>query len=241
MPLLYRVPKQYVCSWSVCVLHDRCMFSSPLNTHRVHGMLFLELPLHICSVHCRLSCSCNGWVLNRTAVPEEASSRLVANHLGPCSIQSHLDLVIADQSNSVALIQLWPWRLARFLCSFRAACVGGTFSSDLDFLVNNSFLALLISKTSLVLSYMRITNLSICDCAFSVRFPCILVSSSKASVTSGYTFHVSQAVFSPLPPNADTVSHPVKAWKMGRTVDFRGSIVWEISWTAIYLKLGPFP
>ena len=45
-------------------------------------------------------------------------------------------------------------------------------------------------------------------------------SSSSAPVSSGNEFPVAQAVFFPCPTNADTVSHPVSAWSIGRASDF---------------------
>ena len=50
----------------------------------------------------------------------------------------------------------------------------------------------------------------------------MFTNSSKASVTSGYTFH--HMLFSSIPihVNDDTLSQPVKAWKNGSAADFLG-------------------
>jgi hypothetical protein len=63
----------------------------------------------------------------------------------------------------------------------------------------------------------------------------------KASVTSGYSFHVSVAVFLPLPPKQETVSHPVNAWKNGSDQERCFPRVRAISWAAIYLRCVPDP
>ena len=54
--------------------------------------------------------------------------------------------------------------------------------------------------------------------------PCMNSRSSNAAVTSGNTFYVFQAVFLPLPPNEDMVSHPVNAWKTWRVAQTLGYI-----------------
>jgi len=63
--------------------------------------------------------------------------------------------------------------------------------------------------------YSRFTNLSMMCMVSS----CIVLgaenSSSSASVSSGKTFQMVQAVFLPCPVKLDTVSHHTKAWNIG--------------------------
>ena len=92
-------------------------------------------------------------------------------------------------------------------------------------LVDRCFLASFTAMKSLVRSYISTTNLSSRDIDSSLTSSGMSSSSLKVSVTSGKAAHVSYAVFFPLPENADTVSHPVRAWKMERVVHFLGSIV----------------
>ena len=58
-----------------------------------------------------------------------------------------------------------------------------------------------------------------------------------SAVTLGNNFHVFQAVFLPLPPNEDMVSHPVNAWKTWRVAQSLGYIAAATSWTGMYLKV----
>ena len=44
----------------------------------------------------------------------------------------------------------------------------------------------------------------------------------RALVSTGKEFHVDQAVLFPCPTKAETVSHPVNAWKKGSARDFLG-------------------
>ena len=44
----------------------------------------------------------------------------------------------------------------------------------------------------------------------------------SASVRAGNIAQVSHAVFFPLLANDDVVSHPVRAWNIGKAFDFRG-------------------
>jgi len=104
------------------------------------------------------------------------------------------------------------------MCCLSVSSVGGMFSRLLDFCVNSHFRASLTFSMSLVLSYSSTTNLSNTDITDSLMQSSMRRSCSNAGVTSGKTCHVFQAVFLPLPPNDDTVSHPVKAWNTGRTV-----------------------
>jgi len=48
-------------------------------------------------------------------------------------------------------------------------------------------------------------------------------------VTSSYAFQVSHAVFLPLPPKLDTVSHPVNAWNGGKERHHSGPSALAIS------------
>ena len=57
---------------------------------------------------------------------------------------------------------------------------------------------------------------------------------SNASVTSGNTHYEFQALFLPLPLNAETVSHSVNVWKTGRAIHVLGSVSVTISrWVSI--------
>ena len=52
---------------------------------------------------------------------------------------------------------------------------------------------------------------------------------------------VFQAVFFPLPPNGDTVSFSVRAWKTGIVLRISGPIASTSWWTGMYLKFAPVP
>jgi len=60
-------------------------------------------------------------------------------------------------------------------------------------------------------------------------------------VTPSQAFQVSHAVFLPLPPKLDTLSHPVKAWKNGNPLHLFGPNAAAISWAAKNLKFFPVP
>ena len=68
---------------------------------------------------------------------------------------------------------------------------------------------------ALVRSYISTMKYSSSDIDSSLTSLGMRKSSSKASVTCGNTFQTSKAVFFPLPAKEDTVSHPVRARKMG--------------------------
>ena len=112
--------------------------------------------------------------------------------------------------------QQLAWRDARLMCCWSAACVGRMLSRVLDLCAKSCFLATFTSMMSLVRSYISTTKRSNSYIDSSLTSLGMRNSSSKASITSGNTFQISQAVFFPLPANEDTVSHPVRAWKMGR-------------------------
>ena len=82
----------------------------------------------------------------------------------------------------------------------------GTGYRAIDLSVKSCFQA---SFTS-IMSYINTTKRSSSDNESSLTSLGMHKSSSKASVTSGNTFKISQAVFFPLPANEDTVSHPVR-------------------------------
>ena len=84
------------------------------------------------------------------------------------------------------------------------------------------FLASLTSMMSLVRSYISTMKRSSSDFDSLLTSLGMRKSSSEASITSGNTFQISQAVFFPLPANEDTVLHPVRAWKMGRVAHCLG-------------------
>ena len=79
----------------------------------------------------------------------------------------------------------------------------------LPLFVKRSFLASFMLQRELVLSYNRTVNLSrtakcssVMDCGDRLR-------ARNVGVTSSKVFHVSHAVFFPMVPKEDTVSHPV--------------------------------
>ena len=83
------------------------------------------------------------------------------------------------------------------------------------FLANSSYLALFTAYVSVPRSYIMQTDVSIISISVS-RGECgLLLRWVNTSVASGKTSHVCHADFLPFPRNADTVSHPVKAWKKG--------------------------
>jgi len=104
----------------------------------------------------------------------------------------------------------------RLMCCLSAAWVGWMFSRVLDFCLKSCFLASFTSVLSLVQSYISTTNRSSGNIDPSRTSLGMHRSSSNASFTSGKDVQVFQAVFFPLPANADTVSHPVEACSTGR-------------------------
>ena len=110
------------------------------------------------------------------------------------------------------------------------------FSSDLPLCAKSCLLASFISIVSLVLSYMNTTNLSSHDIDSPLTAEGMRSSSMNASVTSRDT----HTVFFPL-PEKDTVSHPVKAWKMGRLWQYLESIVAISAWIAMHRRCDTVP
>ena len=110
----------------------------------------------------------------------------------------------------------FAWRDACLMCCWSAACVGGMLSRALGLCAKSCFLASFTSLMSLARSYISTTMRSSSDIDSSLTSLGMRNSSSKASVTAGNTFQISQAVFFRLPTNEDTESHPMRAWKMGR-------------------------
>ena len=121
-----------------------------------------------------------------------------------------------------------------------AAWVGGMSSSVLPLCAKSCFLASFISIVSLVLSCMSTTNLSSHDIDSLLTAEGSRSSSMNAPVTSRKALHVAHAVFFPL-PEKDTVSHPVKAWKMERLLQYLESILAISSWIAMFRKCDPVP
>ena len=60
-----------------------------------------------------------------------------------------------------------------------------------------------------------------------------VASCEKADVTAENVDQVFHAFNFPFPAKKDTVSHPVKAWKMARALDFSGPRQVAIAWEAI--------
>ena len=71
----------------------------------------------------------------------------------------------------------------------------------------------------LVLSQIRMTNRSMAHRFSSEILEGVPASSRNVLVTSGMFYHATQAVLFPYPAKKDVVSHPVRAWKMGRDFD----------------------
>ena len=99
----------------------------------------------------------------------------------------------------------------------------------LGFWEKNCFLASFSSMLSLVPSYISTTTHSNSNTDPSLTSLGMHKSSLKALVTSEKDFQVSHSVFFSLPAKADTVSHPVKAWKTGSVKHCVGVIVMTIS------------
>ena len=72
----------------------------------------------------------------------------------------------------------------------------------------------------LVRSYQRMTNRSIVSKWSCLKSSGIDESNPKMAVTDGQMFHKSKADIFLFPEKADTVSHPVKAWKNVRAQHF---------------------
>ena len=113
-------------------------------------------------------------------------------------------------------------------------------SSVLPLCAKSCFLASFVSIVSLVLSHMSTTNLSSHDIDSLLTTEGSRSSSLNASVTSRNALHVAHTVFFPL-PEKDTVSHLVKAWKMGRLLQYLESILAISSWVAMFRKCDPVP
>ncbi|KAK3878934.1 hypothetical protein Pcinc_016476 [Petrolisthes cinctipes] len=141
----------------------------------------------------------------------EASGNVVQRGCQPVAsfIQPQSDGLGNSGFKTRALFQQLAWRHAHLMCCWSAACVGGMLSRALDLCAKSCFLASFTSIMSLVRSYINTTKRSSSDIDSSLTSLGMRKSSSKASVTSGNTFQISQAVFFPLPVNEDTVSHPV--------------------------------
>ena len=121
---------------------------------------------------------------------------------------------------SISKLQLTDWPqihpamyIALFVCSTRAPRVGGIESYDLCFLAKRSSLASLIFDVGLDLSYITMTNISKISWSNWLNSGGYLLSLQNTEVTSGHIFQVCQAVFLPLPLNAETTTQPVNAWK----------------------------
>ena len=109
-------------------------------------------------------------------------------------------------------------RQTLLMCYSNAANVGGRFFGLLDFHINSCFLASLINfhhayVTSVVIHqnhepFQIKADIHVVELLISC---CMSSRSSNAAVTSEKIFHAFQAVFLPLPPNDDVVSHPVNA------------------------------
>ena len=127
----------------------------------------------------------------------------------------------------------WPGTLAGTLYVLLDICLGGR-----DVLKRS---ALMCKELFPGLIYLHcVTNLSSHDIDSSLTAEGSRSSSMNASVTSRNALHVAHTVFFPL-PEKDTVSHPVKAWKMGRVLQYLESILAISSWIAMFRKCDPVP
>ena len=74
----------------------------------------------------------------------------------------------------------------------------------------------------LALSQIRMTNRSMVHRYSSEILEGVPASSSNVLVKSGNCYHTAQAILFPYLAKKDVVSHPVRAWKMGRDFDLNG-------------------
>ena len=111
--------------------------------------------------------------------------------------------------------------MARFVCSWRAAWVGGIVYSILPLLVKRCFLVSFTLQCTLVLSYMRETNCSTSR-KMSERVSGDVNIFRKTLVNSGSDIHTSQHVFLLTLEKKETVSQPVNAWNIRDAVAFSG-------------------
>lgn len=97
--------------------------------------------------------------------------------------------------------QTWPaWSADLLTCCSSASNVGGIASVVLPFFAKRCFLASLTLPVVLVMSYIRMTNRSSEGrTSKMILWSGVLLSALKEAVTSGKSFHVSQAVTFPLP------------------------------------------
>ena len=85
-----------------------------------------------------------------------------------------------------------------------------------------------MSSRLLVRSYSKITNRS-SDVTELSTDSGVFAKETNIDVISLYDLHVSQAVRLPLPPKNETVSHPVKAWNIGKAIHRSGPSILAIS------------
>ena len=90
-------------------------------------------------------------------------------------------------------------------------------------------------------SYMRTTNFSNVFRSVSVTSVGKWLSLLKASVTSSNTSHVCHADFFPFPLQADTTSHPMKAWRYIIPLALAGPMALSSSWIGIHFMPTPWP
>ena len=64
---------------------------------------------------------------------------------------------------------------------------------------------------------------------------------SCASASTRWVLHATHELFFPCPPNANEVSHPVRAWNIGKGRDFSAPRQAAILWATKYRKLFPVP
>ena len=88
---------------------------------------------------------------------------------------------------------------------------------------------------------MRTTNLYNVFRSVSVTSVGKWLSLLKISMTSSNTSHVCHADFFPFPLQADTTSHPVKAWKYIIPLALAGPMALSSSWNGIHVMSTPWP
>ena len=99
------------------------------------------------------------------------------------------------------------------LCAESVLHVFGGWSPSIALSLGEQLLAclidLLLAASAIIEQYHNRSRSSIKSSVASG----VAAKTQKALVTSSNEVHVSHAVLFPRPPNDDTVSHPVKAWK----------------------------
>ena len=137
--------------------------------------------------------------------------------------------------------QYAAWNTLLRMWNIRASFVRGKSSILHPFLLKSSMRAASTLDKTLVLLYSRTVKRSTVEIVSSVSSSGANITEWKASVSLPYVFHISQAVFFPLLAKDDTVSHPVYAWNIGRTLDLTGPSERAIKCVGMYRRWRPVP